>query len=265
MMLTRQNSQENTMKRHRPSFCLAALVASLLTVRSALAGDPSKLVPHDASVYVEVSDASKIVDRLLAPDVVEMLESIPQFQQFSRSDQFAQFKAVVSYLETKLGTNWRQAISDLTAGGAVFAIRPGQPDYVLVVLRTKDADLLERTNRLLIEMVEKDAQDKGHESPVKSKEYKGVTAWTLGKDESHAILGDTLVMSNKQEGVRTALEMKGGEGPKSIAELDLSREARGRAPSGSVAWAFARLDPLRQAGFAKDLYEERAKKDRKSV
>jgi hypothetical protein len=165
----------------------------------------------------------------------------------------------VAHLETKLGTNWRRATSDLTSGGAVFAFRPGQPDYVLLVIRSKDAELLQRTNQSLIDLIEQDAREKGHESPVKSKEYKGTTAWTLGKDEFHAILGDTLVISNKQEGVKTALDMNWGEGPRSITELDLWREARGRSPTGNVAWAFARLDTLRQSGMAKELYEEKPK------
>jgi hypothetical protein len=243
----------------RPSFLRRwpLLVACLLCVRPALAEDPERLIPHDVAVYVEVSDAARIVDRVLAPDIVGMLESIPQYQQFSRSDQFAQLRSVVAYLETKLGTNWRKAIGDLTSGGAVFAIHPGDPDYILFVIRSKDADLLERTNRLLIEMVEQDARDKKIESPVKSKDYKGVRAWTLGKDEFHAILGDTLVLSNKQEGIKTALDMHMGSGPKSIADVDQWREAKSRALSGNVAWSFARLDVFRQAGFAKDLYVER--------
>jgi hypothetical protein len=234
-----------------------ALLTSLLALCTVAAADVAKLVPQDVAVYVEVRDASRIIDRLLAPDVVAMLESIPQFQQFSRSDQFAQFRAVVTYLETRLGTEWRQATSDLTAGGAVLAIRTGQPDYALLVVRSKDADLLNRTNRLLIEMVEQDAREKGRESPVKSKEYKGVMAWTLGKDEFHAILGDTLVVSNKQDGIKTVLEMAAGDGPSSIADLDLWREARSRLPADRVAWAFARLDMLRQGGVAKELYDEK--------
>jgi hypothetical protein len=186
-----------------------------------------------------------------------MLESVPQYKQFTQSDQFVQFRNVVSHLETKLGTDWRRATSDLTGGGAALAIRPGQPDYVLLVVRSKDVDLLQRANQLLIELVEQDAREKGHESPVKSKDYKGVKAWTLGKDEFHAILGDTLVVSNKQEGIRTALEMRAGDGPSSIVDLDMWREARSRLPSGSVAWAFARLDMLREGGVAKEFYQER--------
>ncbi len=240
---------------------LAGILATLglvVSVASVRASDPAKLVPQDAAVYVELSGAGRIVDRLLAPDIVGMLESIDQFKQFTQSDQFAQLRAVVSYLETKLGTNWRQAVGDLTSGGAVFAIRQGSPDYVLFVMRAKDADLLDRTNKLLIELVEQDARDKGQPSPVKSKEHKGVMAWSLGKDEFHAIIGDTLIVSNKQEGLKTALEMHAGEGPPSIANSDLWEEARGRAPEDRVGWAFVRMDVLRQAGVAKDFYQEKA-------
>ncbi len=246
------------MRRHRFLIAFCAILGWLAASARLNAADPAKLVPHDAVVYVEVSDASRIVDRLIAPDIVEMIESIDQFRQFTQSDQFAQLRAVVSYIETKLGTTWRQAVGDLTGGGAVFAIRPGQPDYALVILRAKNVDLLSRTNQLLIEMAENDAKEKGKESPVKSKEYKGVMAWSLGKDEYHAIVGDTLVISNKQDGVKTALEMNVGEGPKSIVDLDLWKEARGRVPNGCVGWAFARVDKLREAGVAKEFYQEKA-------
>jgi hypothetical protein len=237
------------------------LFGSLICVLACLpvrAADPAKLVPQDAAIYVEVSNASQIVDRLLAPDIVGLLDSIPQFRQFTQSDQFAQLRAVVSYIETKLGTNWRKAIGDLTGGGAVFAVRPGQPDYVLFVVRAKDADLLRRTNDLLIELAEQDALDKGRESPVKKKEYKGVMAWSVGKDEYHALIGDTIVLSNKSEGLKAALEMNAGEGPASVANDELWRRARDRAPADRVAWAFVRMDVLRQAGIAKEFYQEKA-------
>src|SRR5262245_14252055 len=91
----RQASLDHMETMMRPYRCIrfVAFAACLLAISTVRAADPPRLVPHDAAVYIEVSDASRIVDRLLAPDIVGMLESIPQFQQFSRSDQFAQLKA----------------------------------------------------------------------------------------------------------------------------------------------------------------------------
>jgi len=222
------------------------------------AGEPAKLVPQDAAVYVEVSDASRLVDRLLAPDIVRTLGSIDQFRQFTESNDFTQLRAVVTFLEARLGTTWRQAIGDLTGGGAVFAVKPGSPDYVLVMLRAKDPKLLHRTNDLLIELVENDAKDKGRESPVKSRDYKGVKAWSLDKNEFHTIVDDTIIFTNKQDGLKAVIEMAAGEGPRAITESATWKEARARQGEDRIGWAMVRLDMLRQAGVAKDIYQEKA-------
>ena len=237
---------------------LVFAVCSLLSPRTVHAQELARLVPQDAVIYVEVSDPSKIVERLLAPDILGVLESVDQFRQFTQSDQFARLHAFVAYMETKLGANWRDAISDLSSGGVVLAIGPGSPNYVLLVVRSKKPDMLARAHEVLIEAAEKEAKDKGNESPVKSKEYKGATAWSLGKDEFHSIIGDTLVVTNKQESLKTVLDRNAGEGPSPIAESADWREARDRALPGHIGWAFARLEVLRQAGFGKDLYQERA-------
>jgi hypothetical protein len=230
----------------------------LLPAATAAAAEPAELVPQDVALYVELTDPARVIDRLLAPDIVDMLDSIPQFRQFKQSDAYAQLRATVAYMEGKLDTDWRRAISDLSGRGAVLAVSPGNPDYAVLVVRAKDPDLLRRTNKLLIDMVENDAREKGKPSPVKSKDYKGVTVWSLGKDEFHAIIGDTLVVSNKQDGMKTVVEMNAGEGPASIAASAGWKAARQRVPRGAVGWAYARLEAFRQAGFAKDFYAEKA-------
>jgi hypothetical protein len=225
---------------------------------TAAAADTAEWVPEDAALYVELSEPARLVDRLLAPDIVGLLDSVEQFRQFSRSDQFAQLQAVVAYLETRLETNWRRAIADLSGGGVALAFTPGNPDHALLIVRAKDPELLQRANQLLIELAENDAKTKGQASPVKSRDYKGVTAWSLGKDSFHAIVGDTLVFSNRQEGLKAALERNAGVGAKSIAENGAWKQARSRLPAGHAGWAYVKLDLIRQAGIAKELYEAKA-------
>ena len=222
------------------------------------AADPARLIPHDAAVCVELSDPVRLVDRLLGPNIMNMLDSIQPYRQFKRSDQFARFRAVVRYVETRLDRTWRQAIHDLAGGGVLFAIRPGDPDYVLLLVRARTPELLEQTNRLLIEITENEATKQGRASPVKSIEYKGVTVWSLGKQEYHAIIGDTLVISNHRQGLKTVLEMNAGEGPEPISSTEAWQAARRRMSAAHVGWALVKLEPLRQAGVAKELYAEKA-------
>ncbi len=237
-------------------------VRAAATAASALAPSDTaataKLVPQDAVLYVELSRPSEILDRFVTPDMLDRLDSVPQIRQFKQSDQFTQLRGVVTYLETKLGTDWRSALRELTAGGVALAVQPGPPTNALLVVRARDAQVLERTHKALVDLIEADAKQKGNPSPVKSREYKGVTAWSLGPNEFHAILGDTLVFCSHQDGMKKVLEMRAGEGSAALTELAGWREAHDRVPAGSAGWAFVRLDAVRQAGAAGPLYAEKS-------
>jgi hypothetical protein len=233
-------------------------LAVLAFASAAGAEEPSKLVPENAAIYVEVAGLTRAVDRLMGPDVLGLLETVDQYREATRSTEFAQFRSVVTCLETKLGTTWRQAVGDLTHGGAAIALVQGQPDVALVIARAKDAGLLERLNQALMELADQDAKNKGQPSPFKSTEYKGVKAWGAGKQWFHAIVGDTFIYSNHQNGLKAVLDLRAGAGAKPIADHPRFREARGRAPAGAVAWGFVQIEPFRSGGFAEEFYAEKA-------
>ena len=54
---------------------------------------------------------------------------------------------------------------------------------------------------------------------VKSNEYRGLTAWTFGKDEAHVIVGNRLLLANKPAILKTALDLRAKEDDKCLAAV----------------------------------------------
>lgn len=234
------------------------LLALLGPAYGTRADEPSQLVPANAAIYVEVAGVNRVIDRLLSPDLTAFVESIDQYRELTESPGFAQFKSVVAHLEGQLGMNWRQAVADLTHGGAALAFVQGSPDAAVVVLRAKNAALLTRLNAILLDLTEQDAKNNGRESPVKSADYRGTKCWAIDKGWFHTIIDDTFVFASHQNALRGILDTRAGEGMRPIAGSSSYKQSRERMGGSPVAWGYVKLDPFRDAGMAKELYAEKA-------
>lgn len=180
------------------SLAVACVVASLLAAafaagkKSADSLTPAELLTPSTAVYVEISDPKALLELAWSERTMALLEKLPQAQKAYETKQFRDLLTVVGLLETKLGTDWKGAVSTLTGGGVTLAF-DASDQAVFLFVESKDEDLLISAHDEIISLIEADAERKGAPSPVKSAEHGGEMGYSFGKDEAHVRLGKMLI------------------------------------------------------------------------
>jgi hypothetical protein len=85
------------------------------------------LLPPTTVVYAELPEPKKLLDVLLDHPLRERVESLADYRARLESDEFQQFKAVVTEIEKQIGLSWRPAHSTLLLmgrGSKDHAVRP---------------------------------------------------------------------------------------------------------------------------------------------
>lgn len=226
------------------AFAVAVLLAGVPAATQA--ADPIRLLPESAAIYVELTQPETLLDPLLAPKTVELLEGIDAYQKYLQSKQYGELQSVVAVLEGKTGVDWQAGLRDLVGGGAYLAFDPANKAAVLIV-RSRKPDLLKQLHENLVALIEADAKDKSKPSPVKSKEYNGVTGWQFGPGGVHAILDDLLVVSNKPDALKAVIDRYRDASAQGLAAASVFQQARSRKPAEALGWAWVSLDVARQA------------------
>jgi hypothetical protein len=233
------------------------VAAAALAVASAgaRAGDPADVpeaarwVSADAVVYLELPRPAALVERLTDERLRGPLQAIPPVKAALEKEQFRKLAEVADAVARKLGTTREKALRDLTGGGGVFAVEAGQqgPPGAFLVVTPTDPALLAKANDALIALAREDAADKGNPDPVTVREYRGLTGYQVGK-AVYGIVKDRLVIADRAETGKAVADraLDGLGGKKRVTELPEWSSRAGAVKPDTVAWAFARLDRLRE-------------------
>jgi len=232
---------------------LALIVQS--AVRSAPAAEPlppaSQWLPPQAFAVLEISQPKDVLDLAFSPKVIETVTSLPAYQQLTSQPNFKQFMAVVQFLEAKVNTDWKTGVRKIFGGGITLAVIPG--DAVVLMVDAKDAKLLNQLHEIFVEFARNQAKEQGQPDRVASKEYNGVTGWTFGGDEIHAIVGNRVIISNKPDALKTVLDLRANSDAESLASVPSYQAAKKAAGPDATATAFVNLaliklhPPVREA------------------
>jgi len=204
---------------------------------------PAEWVPSEALIVLEVSSAEPLVEALLARETHQRAKEIPQIAEFLRSSQFAQMAAVVSYLELRLDTPWREAVRHLLGGRIWVAVFP--QNGILLFIDTKNPVLLERLHQVVLEHAREEARKAFDPARVASRTYKGMTAWTVdGGQNVYALVGPRLILTNKAELMKSVADLREEGGTHSLARSENYQAARTTLGVGMPAWVFVNLSAL---------------------
>jgi hypothetical protein len=206
---------------------------------------PETLAPETAVVYAEISNPGPLLDIALAPRTRQLLENVDGYRKYLQSEKYHELQAVVGILEGRLGKSWDVALRDLLGGGISVSFDPASHTGLLVV-RSLDRDLLTKINGAIVELAEADAKTHGRPSPVKSEEYRGFTGWSFGGEESHVIVDDLLLVSNKAETLKAAIDRRLDASTKSLAKTEDFAAARAKRPGEAIGWSWLKLAAVRQ-------------------
>jgi hypothetical protein len=232
----------------------------------------ARLVGADAVVYAEVIRPTALIERVADEHFQETLAAIPGYAEALKGQNYRDFRAQVDFIAGLLGTTWEQGLGDLAGGGVAFAVEEGTPTRAYLVVTPRDPDFLARAHAKLLALARKDAADKGKPDPIKQADYQGITGYSFGGKEAHAILDGQLVVANSPETLKAVIDRaaktrhetrdtrheKTPETPKApidrVVETDpasITADAdwqarRAEVAPEALAWGYARLDRLRR-------------------
>lgn len=213
---------------------LAAIVlvasAPSSSVRAADLPPASQWMPDGALAVLEVSRAEEVLDLLLGDKLLAAVAGIPAWQLEERAAERAKLQEIVGYFAAHLGTDWRTAVRKLLGGGATLAVYPDQA--VLLVIDAVDAPLLERFRDFSTTVAKGEAAKQGNLDRIRSSEYRGVTGWTFGPQEAHAVVGNRLIVSNRVERLKAVIDLRADGG---AALADQSEYTAAKAAAGPQA------------------------------
>jgi len=193
--------------------------------------------------YVEITAPNRLLEPALAADLDKLLEPLEPYRKYKESKDYRGLTAVVGLLEQKLATNWRDGVRTLVGGGVAIGFDPTDQAVILLV-RSRDAAELKKLHETIVDLSETDARNKGKDPPFKSADYRGVTGWSQGKTDAHAILGDTLVFSNKEQALKALVDRRLDDKP-TLAGDEIYETVRDQAGTKGAGFGFVRLGPLK--------------------
>lgn len=228
----------------------AAIALVAVSSQSAFADGPrgAEWVSKDAIVYVEATHPKILLDRAIDPKMQERLAAIPQYEKFLKSPKFEELKNGVQFVSMLLDTKWDEGLCKLAGGGIVLAleVQPGKGPVPVVAVTPTDPAFLKKAHAKLLEIARNDAKTKGNPDPVQESTHKGVTIYSLGKDQAHAIVKDTLVISHSADLLKRVVERVLDGSADSIASNPQWKARRAKVGDDTLAWALVRLDRLRE-------------------
>ncbi len=222
-----------------------ALVVWLLWRASLTATPALQLVPEEADFAVAVTRPVAVADTLLALATSERLQQFPAYQEAIGQVNIRRFLQLVRYAERELGKPWRELLDSLAGEGIVLAGKYApEPVPVLVVVKGRDAALLERAVRLFGEVIEQELARRDLPHQRQKHERAGLKITQLG-NAYYTVHGPALLVSNRLEVFDYVAPLLQGKAERSLAHAGKWRAAQASIPADAVAWAWADLRPTK--------------------
>lgn len=226
---------------------LTLALPAFLTPPAAPAADlppATQWIPQEVVAFVEISDPKALLEPLLKPELAQFVDGLPAYQKQKSTPQFWGFLTVVARLEAQLGTDWRTALRTLLGGNLTFALGP--TGETLLCVDTQDEKMLGQLQEILRAYAVGSAAKANQPDTIGSTEYRGVTTWSFALKETHAIVGNRLLLANRPQALNAALDLRADPKGQSFASSAAYRAAREALGKDAVAIAWLDLHLLKK-------------------
>ncbi len=210
----------------------------------ASAESASHWVPQDAALALEILRPAPVLDLATNPQVLQRITSLPTYQKASKETKLRELLTGISFLEARLDVSWPVALHRLLDGGVLLSLHPD--NGVLLITEAKDESLLRELHEVLTAVAKGEAKKAGHPNRVVASEHRGVTTWTFGGNEIHAIVGNRFLIANRPALLQAALDLRAKADGKSLATLPAFQAAKQAAGPEALGAAFVNLEVFRQ-------------------
>ncbi|MCU0962726.1 MAG: DUF3352 domain-containing protein [Pirellulaceae bacterium] len=168
------------------------------------AAPATALIPPDAVLVVRVTQPQALIDRLFDQRVVKFVQTLPPYREALANPETQQALTLLDFFKTKYNVDAAGLLRKLVGGGITLAVSP--QDRTLLIVDADDDKMLAEMHDFFRTIAKTEAGKQGHAERVASADYRGITGWTFAPGESHAIVGNRLLLSNKPEGLKDAID-----------------------------------------------------------
>jgi hypothetical protein len=191
-----------------PSLCSLCLCGS---ISASPRDELLRLVPDDAGFCVVVRDLRDQLGRLARSPFAAQVAASPFGQSFAGSPELKKLAEFDRQLQAALNLSWAQLRDDVLGDAVVLAYTPGPPgkpeqERGLLLVHARRPDLLAGLFDRLNEVQKKS----GEISAVEPRSHEGQTYYRRQKakdgDEYYYVRGPLLLLSDKEEALKRALE-----------------------------------------------------------
>ncbi len=233
-----------------------SLLASLLLIPVAARAEsphPLRYIPSEANLILRVEKPRLLVETITQHQVVREMQQLPFVREQLESPVFQRFLQLVSYYEQDLGMKWPELLDKLAGNGLTLAAKvAGDNSPVVLCVDGTDEELTKRFVNLAVSVFEQELARQESKEKVEKGNYRGIDGFKIG-DLRIARIGPTLLISNKKETLKAAVDLHFNEG-KSLKDVSGPTEARKILHADSLAWLWLDLDVARNAPNAKELF-----------
>ncbi|MCH7687187.1 MAG: hypothetical protein IH899_10980 [Planctomycetes bacterium] len=213
------------------------------------------LFPASTIAYAELRQPIALMDLILEHPLRQRVEQFDQARQLLESPQYTQFRAIVTLIEQQIGMKWKDALATLIEGGLSVGFDP-KTEGLAVVIRSKNQEGLEKLRDSFLKLVRDDAQRKGNQDPIKTVEYRGITAYSVDKAK-FATLGPWLVLVNNDKLGKAVLDNYLDGNANSLASNDQFQASRKLIKGKPTVWAYFNVAAFRAANANSPLYKKK--------
>jgi hypothetical protein len=198
-------------------------------------------IPADAPVVVDISAPLALLSPMLEPDLGKSLAAA--LTTVNADPKLQQLQGLVSFLELQLGTDWRTALRKLAGRQITFSVDAS--GGTLLSVDGQDGALLTRLHEIIREFAAGEAARRNQAGLVSSNSFRGVTTWTFGTNEHHALVGSQLLLANRPQTLERALDLHAASNHPGISRAPLYQAASRAVGSEAAAKIFLDLRTLR--------------------
>ncbi|MBX9628805.1 MAG: hypothetical protein K2X82_33735 [Gemmataceae bacterium] len=236
-----------------------ALLAALALAGSARAGDrpdPLRCVPATAQFTLTVEQPRQLAEAVLALKSVKDAQQLAPVREVLDSPTARRFYQMLGYVERELGADWPALLDKLAGGGIALGGRFGDNEPAVLVIQGTDEAATAKTFALFGKVLDDELARQGAPTKAVRGTDGGADTLRLGDDLHAARHGATLLVSNKAEALKAALDLALGRGDgESVAGKSSLGAARTLLPKGPLARLWVDLASVKQSQAAKDFFE----------
>ncbi len=237
----------------RMSVLIAAVLCSHCTRVTAQDLTAADVFPASTILYAEIGQPADVLNSIMDHPVLQQAAQTEPLKNAIASPQFFGVLAGRNFFQMQMGTDWREAISAISARGAYLMI-DGNTRGAALLVHGRDEQIMQDVRLKLLELTRL-----GGDQVRKLDTYRDIPVYRRDK-VGFAVVRDWLVVCNNSECGKQLLDRLLDAAPAeqgSLSQVPAFQEATATRSATPGLWSWMHLAQARDAGLAKALFGDR--------